>query len=315
MLFRRSAVLFFPVFMISLLYSQVAEAPAAARPTFKAKVQVVLLDVVVNDRNQHPITGLHSDDFEVFENGKQQTIGSFEEHRGDPSPTVAEPPSLPPHFYSNAPLGEPLGSINVLLLDSLNTQFADQARVRLQMIDYLKTIRPGPRMAIFTLGSRLRMVEGVTADPKVLLEALNHKHWGGTPETSSQLRTSAEDNLDQTLLTRMSESDGMNPGAPAGAMEALQSFLAEVQATESVTRMSSTLNALEDLSRYLTGFHGRKNIIWFSGSFPEIQFPGTNAGTRVNPDSGNGLGKQIKDTIDMLAAAQIAVYPISPQGL
>ena len=315
MRFRRTAVLLFPVFMISLLYSQVAEAPDAARPSFKAKVQVVLLDVVVSDRDHHPITGLHSDDFEVFENGKQQTIASFEEQRGNPSATVAERPSLPPHFYSNAPLGESLGSINVLLLDSLNTEFADQATVRLQMINYLKTIRPGPLLAIFTLGARLRMVEGFTADPKVLLEAINHKHWGGTPETSTQLRTSAENNLDQTMLTRMSESNGMNPGASAGAIEALKDFLAEVQATQAVTRMSSTLDALADLSRYLSGFHGRKNIIWFSGSFPEIEFPGTGGKKEVNLDSNNGLGKQLKDTIDMLAAAQIAVYPISAQGL
>ena len=297
--------------LIPLLHSQTTGTTEPAKTTFKSKVQVVLLDIVATDANGQPIKGLTQNDFEVMENGKSQTIASFEEHRGDPAAPPVQRPPLPPHFYSNAPLVEPSGSVNVLLLDSLNTEFGDQATVRLQMIQYLKTLEPGPRLAIFTLGARLRMVEGFTSDPKVLIAAINHKHWGGTPETSPQLRTSAEDNMDQTILSRMSES----PGASPAAIEALQRFQQEMQATQAFTRVSLTLDALQDLSRYLTGFHGRKNIIWFSGSFPQIEFPTGSDRTRVDLDSGNGLSKEMKSAIDMLAAAQIAVYPIAAQGL
>lgn len=298
---------------VSLLSAQ--NGTPGEPPTFKSKVQAVLVDVVVTDRNDQPIKSLQKDDFEIFENGESQTIASFEEHQGASEGESAHHPPLPPHTFSNAPMGKLPGSINALLLDALNTEFGDQATVRLQMIDYLKKIDPGPRLAIFTLSSRLQMVEGFTADPKLLLEALNRKNWGAKPTTSPMLRTQAEDNMDQTVLDRMSGNNGMNPGAPAGAIEALRRFQAEMKGTETLTRMSLTLDALKELSRYLSGFEGRKNIIWFSGSFPQIEFPSAGERTRVDLESGNGLGTELRQTINMMAAAQIAVYPIAAQGL
>lgn len=311
MFWRRSFSLLVLLCFISFLHSQTAEVSDSSRATFKSKVQVVLVDVVVTDKNNQPIKGLPSDSFEVFEEGKPQTMASFEEHRGDSTaPLVAQRSPLPPHIYSNAPIVDPPDSINVLLLDGLNTEFGDQAAVRRQMIDYLKKIDPGPRLAIFTLGSRLQMVEGFTADPKALIEALNHKKWGGTPQTLPMLRTPAEDNVDQTMLDSMAA--GM---ASAGGIEALQRFLQEMQATEAATRISLTLDALQQLSRYLTGFRGRKNILWFSGSFPQIDFPSGGDLTRIDVSNSNGLAKPLRDTINMLAAAQVALYPISALGL
>lgn len=52
---------------IPFVYSQTTPAPAASNPTFKAKVQAVLVDVVVTDRNGSPIVGLKKSDFEIFE--------------------------------------------------------------------------------------------------------------------------------------------------------------------------------------------------------------------------------------------------------
>jgi len=98
-------------------------------PTFKSQVKAVLVDVVVTDRQGRPITGLQHDDFEMYENRKRQTIASFEEHRGDPGPAYVERPQFPPHFYTNLPVNQPRGAINVLLVATLNTEFADQANV------------------------------------------------------------------------------------------------------------------------------------------------------------------------------------------
>lgn len=45
--------------------------------TFRASVETVVVDVVVTDREGRPVTGLTVDDFEIFENGRPQSITVF----------------------------------------------------------------------------------------------------------------------------------------------------------------------------------------------------------------------------------------------
>src|SRR5688572_28130038 len=53
-------------------------APASTQqPTFKVSVNVVDVDVTVKDAQGNFVTGLTADDFEVFEDGKPQTIQTF----------------------------------------------------------------------------------------------------------------------------------------------------------------------------------------------------------------------------------------------
>ena len=330
-MWRRS--LYFVLVFAITLHSQTAQTPDSANPTFKSKVQLTLVDVVVTDGKGHPITGLQKDDFEIFEatdligKGEKQTIASFEEHKG--APTRIEPlPPPAPHFYTNAPPVASADSVSVLLLDALNTASEDQAAVRRQMIEYLKKIDPGPRLAIFTLGSRLRIVEGFSSDPRALIEALGHKNWGGMPQASTPVETAAEADANQKVQQIM-----IDGGATIGAIQSLQGFLSERTSTEQVSRVSVTMEALRQLCQYLSGFPGRKNLIWFSGSFPSIGLAGSSpsihstsgASPSVSTASGSSptvtlnleprLERELKDTVNLLAAAQVAVYPVAAQGL
>lgn len=38
------------------------------------------------------------------------------------------------------------------------------------------------------------------------------------------------------------------------------------------SRVRTTIQALQQLARYLGGIPGRKNLVWFSGSFPSVFF-------------------------------------------
>ncbi len=299
----------------SLLHSQTGQIVESANVTFKSKVRVVLVDIVITDQNNHPVTGLQKEDFQVFERsdlfeqGTPQTITSFEEHKGGRGVSANERPPLSPNVYTNRPLIPPSDSVNVLLFDALNTPLGDQSNVLLQMTDYLKTLEPGPRLAIFSLSSRLRMVEGFTADPQVLLAALNHVNFGGGPQPSPALSTMAEDNMHQRMLGAMADAH-----ATASAVGALEQFQGEMKGTQSGLQASMTLDALQQLSRYLSGFPGRKNLIWFSGSFPKIDLRATNDPADHGMDN-RGVAKEAEMTVNALASAQVAVYPIAAQGL
>jgi len=134
------------------------QGPTSTFPRSRQKVGVVLVDITVL-KGKDPVTDLAKEDFQVFENGQPQTILSFEEHKGAALTMVKRPP-MPADEFTNVPTVGTTDSVNVILLDALNTQNADQMFVRSQMIQYLKELKPGPRLAIFTLGSRLRMLQG-----------------------------------------------------------------------------------------------------------------------------------------------------------
>ena len=95
---------------------QTAPAVGSANPvaTLKTTAQLVLVDVVVLDKNHEPVHGLKASDLSLTENGVPQTIEHFEEHtaltQADATkfPPVAK---LPPGIYTNYtphPRTEPL---------------------------------------------------------------------------------------------------------------------------------------------------------------------------------------------------------------
>jgi VWFA-related protein len=286
-------------FLAPSLHAQNAPAkPAGDLPAIKSEVRIVLVDVVVTKGKGEPIPGLHKEDFQVLEDGQPQTISFFEEHKG-PAPTQAKLPPMPANTFTNYPTTKTTDSINVLLLDMLNTPPRDQVYAREQMIKYLQNVQPGTRLAIFTLGSRLRMVLGVTANVSGLLTAFDNKKAETGPQSSRLAPTGAEDKhvIDAMVI---------NQAAPA-AIAALKDFQADFGAYLVDSRVKITLQAFQYIARYLSTFEGRKNLMWVSGSFPIAIFP--TAGPRRRYQG------EIQQTADLLTADQVAVYPIAAGGV
>ena len=311
-----SLVLLFSV--VASLHSQTAPPDSGnAVATIKTKVRLVLVDVVVTNGKGEAVIGLHKDDFQILEDGKPQTISTFEEHHGAP-PTQIKLPVLPPHVYTNFPVTQTADAVNVLLLDALNTPLRDQSYVHAQMIKYLRTIPSGTRVAIFTLASRLRMLQGVTTDSSELLAVLNSAQAG--PHPSALLPSNAEADADQRMIDFMEENSSGPSSAPAtlalaavDPINAMKQFLADTAAVENQQRVEITLQALQQLARYLSSVPGRKNVIWFSGSFPAGIFPNSDL---VDPFTvTDSFQDDIRKTTDLLTAGQVALYPVAAEGL
>ena len=280
-------------------------------------MRVVLLDVVVTDSNGAPVTGLTENDFRVFEDNKQQKIASFKEHDGA-AITTADLPPMPPNVYTNYPAVKSADSINVLLMDSLNTQMQDQQHVHQQTIRYLKTLPAGARVAIFTLSSRLRMVQEFTSDSSRLLASLNDPALS-LPRHSPLLKSQPEAQADNSIINEAMMVPSTTPTSPNLAQEAvdpvnaLKALIAEKDIAMTESRIAITLSAFQQLARYLSGYPGRKNVIWVSGSFPIVLFPEANLlNLGVAPQT---YVHEIQKTADLCTAAQIAIYPVTAEGL
>jgi hypothetical protein len=90
---------------------------------------------------------------------------------------------------------------------------------------------------------------------------------------------------------------------PAQMVNAMQSFEQERVAFQTDLRLTYTLNALTSIARALSGYPGRKNLIWISEAFPlsidpNLELTGdTFAGTR-------NYGPQIAEAADSLIDAR-----------
>ena len=301
--------------VVPLIAQSNQSQPVASQTTLRINSQAVLVDVLVTDHKGAPVTGLKQDAFTVTEQGKPQTISFFEEHTGAPPLDQAktpEFPALPPDVFSNfSPIATP-PAVNVLLLDALNTPLADQMVVRKAAIRYLKNLKPGLRLAIFTLSTRLRFVQGFADDPAVLAAAMGYRK--NAMPVNSPLTPSSQEITESSALDGRSQFGPMNSASPGVA--ALQDFMSETNAWQLDDREFRTLQALQDLATLLGGFPGRKDLIWLSSSFPLNPYgiagmPFGRSDTAVD----TRFEGPIRDTFAQLATARVSVYPVDARGV
>lgn len=289
-----------------LFLSAQTQSAADLQAPLRIESRAVLLDVIVTGPDGQPVTGLPRQAFTVSERGKAQAISFFEEHRNADHPAKAvEFPKLPPNVFSNfSPYPAP-PVVNVVLLDSLNTRMENQSFIHAQCLKFLRSAKPGTRMAIFTMSLGLHYVQGFTEDPAVLVAALQNKK-NNEVQTSALLKGQDEANAQQNLLSMMSaeEPGGRGSVASPDAVASLRRFLQENDDSRSIDRARLTLENLQRLGRFLNGFPGRKNVIWFSESFP-ILFSGV---------QDQGVSGETAATMAGLAAARVALYPVDAGG-
>ena len=290
--------------------------PAAQQPspssvaTLRAGTQLVVVDVVVTDKNQKPVHGLTASDFTLTEENVPQTVKHFEEHTAlTPADATKFPslPKFPPGVFTNYTPQPVNGAVNLLLLDALNTPMKDQAYVRQQLLAYLNAAPPRTRIAIFGLTTQLTILQGFTSDPEVLKTVASRKLGKSSPLL--------QDSVGGGGIQNSVADDLEDAGADATIVANLRQFDAQQQSFQLQLRAKYTLDAMSQIARYLSSIPGRKNLIWFSGSFPISILPDI-TGTLPDPfavvaDS----EKEFRDTVNLLARSQVAVYPIDARGL
>ena len=287
--------------LISLAGPLLAQTAVSDANTQASRLQInsraVLVDVIVTDSAGNPVTGLPKSAFTVMEQSKPQAVSFFEENGPAHLAQTAEMPKLPPDVFTNfSPFPQP-PTVNVLLLDSLNTGMESQSDVHNQMMKFLKSAKPGTRSAIFAMGQSLRFIQGFNDDPAVLATALDNRK-SNEVETSTLMNDKEETAAEQSL-SRMTDQAG------AGS---LQQFFGEINSTKTDARMLITLANLQRLAAFLNGFPGRKNILWFVEKPPAVFRPG---GTTGNP----AIDDELKKTLAMLATARAAIYPVYANGI
>ena len=301
---------------------------AVPAPTVRVNTRLVLVDVVVTDKQSKPVSGLKAEDFTVEEKGKKQKVTFFQ--TPEEAQQLNTPPQLGPGIYSNKPeFRSPGGPLTVLLLDAANTPFRDQAYSRQQMLKYVtQQFKPGMRMGVFTLTNSLQVLQDFTGDPEVLLAALK----------KYKPQEQVLQNAVPPPVSAGAESLGQAQAAATAQVAAIAQGFQSVQVAYALDRrVEITLDAMRSLARILGGIPGRKNIVWLTAAFPFELIPeernvseaelladlpniqhkavdtiaaGSVAGTERRSNAA-----RIREAAAELATAQVAIYPVDVRGL
>lgn len=287
-------------------------------PVLRVTTRMVLVDAVVTDGSGKPVSGLQAADFKVLENGKLQQIRGFSERSPEllrRQAPAAAPPSLPQGLFTNITDYHPEdGPLTIILIDSLNTPFFDQPYMRQGVIQYLQNIGPRQNIVIFTLGNHLGLIQNLNADPGLLREALKRIASDPLLKKQSPREPAA---VDRDARARALAQDLLGVGAAydkehqiAELERSLADFFPDRAEVQVGDRVSATLEALKRISRSVAAYSGRKNLLWLSAGIPlskDLLTSGVIGARSYEPE--------IRETTDLLADNQLAVYPVDVRGL
>ena len=280
---RVLALACFVPFALSSLTAQESSAPGNAQPQkqmFRTTTRLVVVDVVATDDKGQPVEDLKSEDFVVTENNDAQKVIDFSFHV--PGNVHTLPNQLPGNVFTNSPQYRGNSSLNVILLDAINTDFSNHAYAQDMLAKYLATNPKLQPTAVYALENNLRLLHDFTTDPQALHDAVAHYKGIGVSHINSVA-------ADASPFTRHGTFRNTNQGR------------------------GSAFRGMIFLAQTLAGYPGRKNLIWISEGFPLSLYPDTTMADEVLVTE--DFSPIVEKIADDLMASQVALYPISAAGV
>ena len=290
-----------------------AQQPPAQRAVEAeaTNVTAIVVDVVVRDKQGNPIQGLTANEFQIFEDGVPQDLGSLT--------AVSKPPVTPPGAattVAGAP-GEPVGEaakkapeVLALVFDRLSAdgralafnaanQYIGQGKVSNNVV------------AVFGIDLSLVFHQQFTRDADAIRAAIRTAGGRSTSTfntTREQVSRSAQELISASnALNNMTSNAGQAGassdigGAAADAQFAtIQRRMAETfQSLERDEQGFATANALMAVVSAMKAIPGRKSVVFFT------------EGLAIPPN----VKARFESVIDAANRANVSIYPMDAAGL
>jgi VWFA-related protein len=185
---------------------------------------MVLLDVAASGHKD-----LKAEDFMILEDGKPQALAFFKLQQPGTANGKLRQPELGPYYFTNAGSAPAMGTRNVIVIDPEESSAGTGARVRSELLKYLKQATISDPVAIFQYTPNgMEMLQDFTTDRNLLERGMD----GRAPGPKRRM-------VDAASL-------------PSSAFITMQN------------RWQSQDEILEEFIATLAAYPGRKNLIWLA---------------------------------------------------
>jgi VWFA-related protein len=266
-----------------------AQNAAQKEQPFRIKVtsELVLVNVVVRDKQGQAVRSLKRDDFTVLEDNKPQNISSFDFENiesatalpaGGPSQTVLngkKPTTAEPAEQPNEVLRDHRLLVLFFDLTGMEPEEIDRAANAAQKyVD--QQMSPADLVAVVALASSMQVVQDFTGDRAVLKRVLQRFN----------------------LSSGQGFAEGTT-GDAEGTPDTAAAFTPD-DTEYNVFNTDRKLNALQSLSQSLAGIQQKKSIIYFSSGMQK---------TGIENQS------EVRNTINAATKANVSIYAVDIRGL
>jgi Ca-activated chloride channel family protein len=155
------------------------------RPTFRVKVDMVVLSFTVTDSRGHYINSLNPSDFRIFEDGILEKISTFGEGSKPPLTVLEDGSTRPPLVGSGAGTGEPsskpgmeiradafVGTNVFILFDTSNYMYRGFVYASDAIADFIRGLDRADSVAVYTFSRNLSRAGSLSRDRNEALTGL-----------------------------------------------------------------------------------------------------------------------------------------------
>ena len=248
--------------------------------SFKVRVNLVLLRVVVRDQNGKVVDNLKKEDFQLFDNRKPQTISTFSletpASHAVPILTVSDHPDAGAIEKSSVAAGLPQRFVT-LLFDDLHLAMEDAVNVRVAAAKVFDSMAPSDRVAIYTTSGQFS--QEFTSDHELLRKSLNQviarplgdNTFHDCPDISyyqADLIVNRNDSQSLAVATEDAVQCAFNGDESKVAMAAALANSAALRALSAGDTSSDyTYRHMEDALRRLSAMPGQRKLVLISPGF------------------------------------------------
>jgi VWFA-related protein len=272
--------------------------------TFKVRVNLVEVRVVVRDAQGNAVENLRQEDFQLSDNGKPQVISKFSvEHAGTKRPQTASSgmpiedagPKLPERYIA-------------YLFDDIHLNFGDLAQSRDGVGHNLQNMPPADRVAIFSTSGQMQV--DFTDDRDKLQDALGRLHphpiaGAGIqqcPDVSYYMADQIENKNDDRALEVVTQDTldcafgGDISQTRTAQNMARSAAISELNRGDHETQV--TLATLKDVVRRVAAMPGQRSLVLVSPGF-------------INPDQ----AQEQMEITDRALHADVIISALDARGL